>query len=301
MVVIYRIHNNINEKNYIGQSRNWKKRINHYRSNPFNKNCKGYNRPINAAIRKYGIDNFTFFIVESFDDNVEQKILDDKEKFYIKYYHSLVNEHGYNIEYGGHYETKDKISYEEKLNMSTIFSSEEIKDIQKLLIEKKSFSFIMNKYKGRLGSSFLSNINCGLNFKNDKWTYPLQEPFKSVKFTREQVEKIRQRIKDGVPYNQIAKEFDIKSVGFLTGVNNGKYYYDKNETYPLCDKSRYGKNQKMVDGVIHDLLYTSLTMKKIAEKNNCSISTVKNIKYGRAHKNPKLTYPLISIVSTISG
>lgn len=120
-------------------------------------------------------------------------------------------------------------------------------------------------------------------------------------FSCAQIIAIKQKVKDGVSYEQIIKEFNIKSKNFLRRLNNGKYYYDKNETYPLCDKSRYGKNQKMVDGVIHDLLYTSLTMKKIAEKNNCSISTVKNIKYGRAHKNPKLTYPLTSIVSTISG
>ena len=75
-------------------------------------------------MRKYGIDNFKFEIVE---DNIASKIvLDEKERYYIQYYQSLVSQNGYNIELGGNgpgkhsEETKRKISeaqLEEKNHM----------------------------------------------------------------------------------------------------------------------------------------------------------------------------------------
>lgn len=56
------------------------------------------NRPICLAIGKYGIDNFSFEII---DEVKTQGEADEKERYYIEYYHCLTSEYGYNITKGG--------------------------------------------------------------------------------------------------------------------------------------------------------------------------------------------------------
>lgn len=85
---IYKITNNINGKVYIGQSINIEKRWEQH------KGCYCDNL-LSKAFIKYGINNFTFEILEE----CNQEELDDKEIFYISYYDSYNN--GYNNTLGG--------------------------------------------------------------------------------------------------------------------------------------------------------------------------------------------------------
>lgn len=120
----------------------------------------------------------------------------------------------------------------------------------------------------------------------------IQEKNRSSSFTRKEIELIKQDIKNGIIYSKIQEKYHIKSSGFISGINTGKYYFNKDEKYPLCDKSRYGKNQAVVDKIIYDLLNSNLSFSEIAKKNDRSLSTIKNINYGRSHKNNNLSYPL---------
>lgn len=86
---IYKITNKINNKIYIGQSVDI---IDRFRRH---KRAKD-DYIIHKAIRKYGVDNFTFEIIEE----CPREELDDKEKFWIKYYNSFSN-NGYNMTPGG--------------------------------------------------------------------------------------------------------------------------------------------------------------------------------------------------------
>lgn len=115
-MLIYKIVNDINNKIYIGQTTSsLKERISNYKKEyKYDKR----HRPILDAMKKYGMEHFSFEIVE---DNIQIKEeLDIKEKYYIKYYHSLCKENGYNIELGGNgrgkhsEETKQKISESQK-------------------------------------------------------------------------------------------------------------------------------------------------------------------------------------------
>ena len=91
---IYKIENLINHHKYIGQSINiyerWK---NHNRVSRIKKD----NYPIHCAIRKYGIENFSFEIIEELPPN--QRILDEREIYWIDYYNTLID--GYNATFGG--------------------------------------------------------------------------------------------------------------------------------------------------------------------------------------------------------
>lgn len=85
MIGIYKITNKITNKSYIGQSvrieRCWKE---HQQLTS--------NSVISKAIRKYGVDNFNFEIIET----CSKENLDDREIYWIQYYNTIVP-NGYNV------------------------------------------------------------------------------------------------------------------------------------------------------------------------------------------------------------
>lgn len=95
MCGIYKIENLINGKVYIGKSVNIKVRLQNHKSESFNKNSNAYNTAIHRAIRKYGLENFSFEVIEE----CSRKDLSDREKYWIKFYNSFGN--GYNLTFGG--------------------------------------------------------------------------------------------------------------------------------------------------------------------------------------------------------
>lgn len=90
---IYCIENIENGKKYIGQSIDIPQRWNHHRSDL--EKHKHPNVHLQRAWDKYGCDNFLFNIVEYCDTSD----LNDRERYWIKYYNSLEN--GYNQTSGG--------------------------------------------------------------------------------------------------------------------------------------------------------------------------------------------------------
>lgn len=293
---IYKIENKVNGKVYIGQTNDWEKRYRHYRSCPFNTRAHEYNRPIDSAIRKYGLENFDFSIIEIFNDADTQEHIDIREIYWIDFFNSTVsNGGGYNIALGGTGRgTKHcRKNYEERLGMSSKFSQDEIIDIQRLLIDGCDYERIMSKYD--ISLTHLSNINNGSNYYNPEFSYPLKKDFNtSRRFSEKEIADIKQHIKNGEKYADICAMFNIASPGFLSGINTGKYFHDKNETYPLFDKgSRYRQNANTwVKEVKKALLTTDFSLQKIADSLNLKKSTVKNIERGLSYKEPKFKYPL---------
>lgn len=103
---IYKIENIINKKCYIGQSKDFRKRwAGHKRlSKLAQKKSKNEKiQPIHFAIAKYGIDNFTFEIIDEVSSLEESN---QKEIYWIDYYNSYKS--GYNCDKGGNqYHRKD--------------------------------------------------------------------------------------------------------------------------------------------------------------------------------------------------
>ena len=91
---IYYFKNNINNKYYIGQSVNIRKRIKAHI-----KSSLKMNNPLYKALCKYGLENFEFGILKRYD-NIPKCILDFWEKYYIQYFNSYGNT-GYNQTLGG--------------------------------------------------------------------------------------------------------------------------------------------------------------------------------------------------------
>lgn len=105
MSYIYKITNNINGKNYIGQTsttikNRWKQHI---------QDSKKYcNRPLYKAFLKYGINSFSIEIIEE----CSEKEVNERERFWINYYNSY--HYGYNATLGG--EGSLKYNYKEIAN-----------------------------------------------------------------------------------------------------------------------------------------------------------------------------------------
>lgn len=90
MIGIYKITNQINNKSYIGQSIDIKRRWRDHKSKWVNQDY-----PLQKAFKKYGIENFSFEVLE--ECKIEE--LNEKEIYYINKFNSYNN--GYNATTGG--------------------------------------------------------------------------------------------------------------------------------------------------------------------------------------------------------
>lgn len=86
---IYKIENKLNQKVYIGQSKDIRRRF------YYHVNGTGCNPHLYRSFQKYGLENFTFEILKETYD------LDYWEKLLIAIYKANDPQYGYNIESGG--------------------------------------------------------------------------------------------------------------------------------------------------------------------------------------------------------
>ena len=98
MYTIYRITNLINRKSYIGQTQNYELRQKQHINTAYNEFGKQYNNNLYKDIRKYGLENFKFDILCTTDDSDIAYLLED---LLIKEFNTLVDQNGYNNNYGG--------------------------------------------------------------------------------------------------------------------------------------------------------------------------------------------------------
>ena len=95
MIGIYKITNLQNNKVYIGQAVDIKRRWCEHESHSFNPKHLSYNYAIHCAIRKYGIKNFSFEVLEECEENQ----LNEREIYWISKFNSKID--GYNMTDGG--------------------------------------------------------------------------------------------------------------------------------------------------------------------------------------------------------
>lgn len=153
MIGIYKITNKINNKCYIGQSKNISKRWKNHKNSAYNPNEKSYNYPLYRAFRKYGLENFSFEILEE----CSIKDLNQKEKYYINKFNSFFN--GYNLTLGG--DGAGNEVYKEKIIGV-------IKDLETTDMFHRE---IANKWD--ISIEMVQGINTGRYWRQDR-EYPIQ-------------------------------------------------------------------------------------------------------------------------------
>lgn len=152
-VGIYKITNLINNRHYIGQSIDIEERWKEHRQNAYNKSKDSYEYPLYRAIRKYGLENFNFSIIEE----CRRDELNEKEIYYIEYYNSYYE--GYNQTLGGHHSSPVKLPDN--------LLQQLIKDLQQGI----PFKILQEKYN--VNKFTLSRINNGHSWYQDDLSYPL--------------------------------------------------------------------------------------------------------------------------------
>lgn len=93
-MVIYKITNQVNGKTYVGKTKN--RPLTRFGEHK-NDAKRGSDLPIHRAMRKYGMENFIFEIIDTAETHEELKV---KEFKWIRDLNSRVDENGYNICYG---------------------------------------------------------------------------------------------------------------------------------------------------------------------------------------------------------
>lgn len=155
---IYKIENLIDGNCYVGQSINIYKRWESEKEAAFNPQHEAYNYPLSRAFRKYGLDSFSFNILEE----CQREELNEKEIYWITQYDSYNN--GYNQTPGG-----DTVLHMCKLTPQKALEIIEIlsKDVEGVVSHRQ-----LAKDYG-VSADTIQAINAGRQWYNDNYNYPL--------------------------------------------------------------------------------------------------------------------------------
>lgn len=270
---------------YVGQTVNLNtRRLKHEKYDPFNPNYKEYYYPLSRGIRKYGVDYYECKILEK---DIKSEDLDEREKYWIQYYNTYLDNTKYNLTPGGS-PSQYKFTY----------FPDNVVQLATDLIKNTTISFQEISETTGISVVMLSEINHGKRRKQDNETYPLRELTQGKQLTATQINEIINILKyDFISNKDIAKKFNV-SPTLIQFINNGSrnYHYD-NIDYPIRKES-YANNHLTRQDVeeIYDLiLNTSWSFKKIAEYKKCNNKTIAKINNGDKYILEGFNFPLRSI------
>lgn len=233
---IYKITNLINNKIYIGQTNNPKRRWQEHKNLGYDTNGT---KLLYRAIEKYGKDNFAFEIIEGPIDNYNEK-----EIYWISYYNTYVgneNSWGYNLTPGGE---EPPILYGEE-NFNSTHTLKEVEQI-KYLLKNTKLSNLEIARTFNYSRSAIQRINDGIIWNDDNLEYPIR-PEGTYTFLKERADKIKfDLINTNLTQIEIGKKYGVGRTT-ITAINQGQNYYDKNLSYPLRKTNQQTKSVLMCD------------------------------------------------------
>lgn len=213
---IYKITNLINNKVYIGKTNNSERRWKDHQRLAFLVDNKEYNKILYQAIRKYGLNNFKFEIIEEI---LDYNISSEREQYWINYYDSYNK--GYNEtlgEDGG----SQKGHCLGELNGRAKLTQEDVIFIRKKYSEGISRNECYQFFKDKISESGFGRVWLGQTWKNIMPEVFTEENKKrnellgksnsgknNRKLTNEQVREIRQLKKEHYTYQQIIDKMNL--------------------------------------------------------------------------------------------
>lgn len=235
MKAIYKITDIINNKIYIGQSSNPQHRWIAHKSHARTGEGIGTSA-LYDAIRAHGEENFIFEIIGWYED------YNEKEKYYIKLYNSVVP-NGYNLTEGGE---EPPHKYGEEHHNST-YSQEVIDNIiDDLLSHKYTQKEIAEKYK--VNQQLTTSINRGITHRRQGIQYPI---IKTSKYhcNNKTFEQIVYLLKYSTcTCAEIGQYFGFDT-STIKAINAGRNHYSDNIQYPI--RTFRGKsNSQSVEAIL---------------------------------------------------
>lgn len=223
---IYKITNNINNKVYIGQTNDWKERFQQHRKLGYG-NEK--NKILYLAMKKYGVENFSFEIIEG-----PIKNYNEREKYWIAYYHSCIedpeygNTKGYNMTPGGEEPPINKGANSPFLKHNP---DDQLK-VKKLL---KETDLKLQEISEKTGYdiSAIKRINYGIIWHEDEIEYPIRKP----ELTKEDANERALQIIYDLQYTTltqkaIAEKYNVAR-STITMINLGQNNHFSDLEYPI--------------------------------------------------------------------
>lgn len=203
---IYCYTNKQNGKKYVGQTNNIKRRYKQHKEDSFKNYSEArYNQAIHCAIRKYGLDNFDFEILEVLENKTSEEV-NERETYWISEKNSLAP-NGYNLK---------AIGEANRGRNSSSLSDADKNEIRRRLREKESIREIAEDYL--LSYSYVSQINTGERLFSDSENYPLQSNRTEVYLYLKIIELLKDTM---LSMNKIAETLGI-SKDTVQRVNRGR-------------------------------------------------------------------------------
>lgn len=187
MGYIYKITNILNQKHYIGQTNNIERRYKEH----FIWKLNG-SQYIDQIISDIGQENFSFEVIEECD----LTLLDEREKYWIKYYDSFYN--GYNRTKGGSGEFygNPKVTIEDVKQIRIAYNNhEDRREVYKLFNDKITFEGFCHIWEGNRWKEIMPEVYSdeNKNFHKNKSKFSKGGSHPSAKLTDEEVINIRKR------------------------------------------------------------------------------------------------------------
>ena len=209
---IYCYTNKQNGKKYVGQTNNIKRRYKQHKDDSFaNYSDARYNQAIHCAIRKHGLDNFDFEILEVLENKTSEEV-NERETYWIREKNSLAP-NGYNLKATGE---------ANRGRNSSSLSDADKNEIRRRLREKEPIRKIAEDYL--LSYSYVSQINTGERLFSDSESYPLQSNRTEVDLYLKIIELLKDTM---LSMNKIAETLGI-SKDTVQRVNRGQQAAVKN-------------------------------------------------------------------------
>lgn len=285
MGCIYKITNKINQKIYIGKTireplTRWKEHLQYA-----NHQQERYNTPLYSAMRKYGIENFDFEVIEN--NILNEQELNRKEQQYIQFYNATSHENGYNVTIGG-----DGGRNASKLTENI---AEQIRLILLDTTNIESFNEIGKHF--HISGSVIRAINTGESwFKEDyKNLYPLRKySTNGLSINKKEYKNIVYDLQfTKLTLKEICNKYNL-SENQIVNINNGKCCYNGQHEYykdvyigdfPIRSTNQIlNLSQNTFIPILKDCLFTNLSMAKLGEKYDYNGNTLQYIFMGKRHK-----------------
>lgn len=190
---IYKITNKINGHSYIGLSKDIERRFSDHKSKAIHSDKKeDLDKALYRAMRKYGIDNFSYEIIE---ECPEEK-LKEREIYWISYYNTYQNREDYNETPGGDLPGFNTVHLGEDHGRA-ILTEKEVKYCRKSYAEGKRSRDIYNELRLSDRLPYESFLRM---WHGKTWKHIMPEVFKynphPGKYTEEDCDEIRRRFFD---------------------------------------------------------------------------------------------------------
>lgn len=159
---IYKVTCKVTLKSYIGQARNIKVRIKQHLRSSINPAAKDYEVPFHAAIRKYGIENFDFTVLEV----CNELELNVREQYWIKTFRTYIHAEdsmGYNVTEGG------------KQSVRRLKLTPDVLTQIYSLLKENILTYTEIAAKFELSPDTVKKISIGKICYNSAFTYPLRD------------------------------------------------------------------------------------------------------------------------------